>query len=1209
MTPPLPDLDALLREQEWLRRLARRLLGDGPDADDLAQETLTRAIRRAGRSRDNGSAAASGRPSVRGWLRTIAHNLRLERGREEARRRVRERGAARPEASGAPVDTEAIDRALLRRSLIDEVLRLPEPERSPLILHYFEGLSHGEIAARLGIPSGASRKRVSRAMGRLREAMGKRSDGIASLGLLLLPIGMLRLSAPLPTAALGSGSAYPLPAAVFMTLQAKACILLLAASVAALLVWPALAPQGRRVSSDAEELAHPMEVRAESNDSRDLGGAAGATRGSDRRSPGDLGPVAPKPITHAVYGRVVDMRRMPAPGVSVDIDWANAPAGSRGAAGETDGDGRFRVGASWGDRPASASSGLLKVSAIARGGGKLSGAAFQESSAPKEGRVVEVDMGTLVLVDSHELTVSVDGPPASVRVFITHDRLPWGTFQTDLAGQVTIADLPRGVVTVIAATEVGQARGLAFVPEDTVLELRPEATGSIDVTLIDGDSGAPVPGARLGVVERYLSPATLPSSPFIGQRHEQRGDVPRLELATFTDRRGMARIDGLARGVYFELEAEAEGYRGLRASAKFTSESGTLVAEMAPHNARTVRWRILPGERPVPGDGIALECSHAPCDLEDGKPVPTVRIEGGELVAEGVVGYANLMLRAPDGSIASAYAMGSETVGEELSFLRPRRVRLCLTNPAGVPIEGVCVRAVDQREDQVGASPPSGPDGIAIVHGLLDGLVDLYASPLPGSVYSPSALGAVKIDRDDVEIAATLEPTRAGRFRLRLSAGGSQMLPYQFLAHAEVPLRVLEEHPGRGELVLEVQDAKLHEEIEATFQSKGFALERFFVRFDRPDQIPEYDLVLRPTANLVVKVTPMQGERADVMAEQYRPESGRWESGLVAHFMSSSNGPGGTYVFPWITPGTWRLRELNTEKTSRSIEVLAGETQVYAELDLSTGAWVTGIVEVPNPRDLGRVRVLVDDGQGGLAMGNRSAFYPRGGVSLKGNAFRILVPGDREVTLLPWHPWLSPAGAGGVARLAGGKDGVLLRLEQGHGVSIPVPQLASRMGGAVRVGRYAAGSGMMGPGSAAPLGWHHGPVVAGRVRAALPEGTWDLLIDPGPPLAPLRIPSVRVSGEVELAPAAFTEGSAIVLGLKVVRGTSAPRLYVHVTGLNGPLLERSINSDGESTIRVPGLCAGRYSVTLRAITGEGLKRTFEIAVDGEHVTEIPVNLR
>ncbi len=90
MNPPShTDLQQLLAQREWLQRLARRLLGNGPDADDLSQETLARALE-------------SGEPRARsrGWLATVARNLSFELRRTRAHRRARERAVARPEAVG-----------------------------------------------------------------------------------------------------------------------------------------------------------------------------------------------------------------------------------------------------------------------------------------------------------------------------------------------------------------------------------------------------------------------------------------------------------------------------------------------------------------------------------------------------------------------------------------------------------------------------------------------------------------------------------------------------------------------------------------------------------------------------------------------------------------------------------------------------------------------------------------------------------------------------------------------------------------------------------------------------------------------------------------------------------------------------------------------------------------------------------------------------
>jgi RNA polymerase sigma factor (sigma-70 family) len=150
------DITWLLSENEWVQRLARRLLGEGPDAEDLAQETWVRALK--GKRRG---------PRSRAWLATIAHNITRERFRSEAGRRAREERAARPESD----DARAVEQTQLRRDLLDLVISLPELERTAIVLRTMEGLTYEEIAQRQEISVVAARKRISRAIERLRGKM------------------------------------------------------------------------------------------------------------------------------------------------------------------------------------------------------------------------------------------------------------------------------------------------------------------------------------------------------------------------------------------------------------------------------------------------------------------------------------------------------------------------------------------------------------------------------------------------------------------------------------------------------------------------------------------------------------------------------------------------------------------------------------------------------------------------------------------------------------------------------------------------------------------------------------------------------------------------------------------------------------------------------------------------------------------------------
>lgn len=145
------------------RYLVRRV---GPDeAGALVSETFRVAFERR-------ASYDTGRPLARPWLYGIATNLVARHRRSEGRRLA---ATARAAGRRAPADDplqragEAIDASRLLGVVADAARELPEPERDALVLHAWEGLTYGEVAAALGIPVGTVRSRLARARGRLRE--------------------------------------------------------------------------------------------------------------------------------------------------------------------------------------------------------------------------------------------------------------------------------------------------------------------------------------------------------------------------------------------------------------------------------------------------------------------------------------------------------------------------------------------------------------------------------------------------------------------------------------------------------------------------------------------------------------------------------------------------------------------------------------------------------------------------------------------------------------------------------------------------------------------------------------------------------------------------------------------------------------------------------------------------------------------------------
>lgn len=78
------------------------------------------------------------------------------------------------------VDDSGFDRLELRAALDEEVRRLPEKFRDPIVLCYLDGLTHDEAATRLHCPVGTVRSRLSTGRSRLRERLTRRGVTVPS---------------------------------------------------------------------------------------------------------------------------------------------------------------------------------------------------------------------------------------------------------------------------------------------------------------------------------------------------------------------------------------------------------------------------------------------------------------------------------------------------------------------------------------------------------------------------------------------------------------------------------------------------------------------------------------------------------------------------------------------------------------------------------------------------------------------------------------------------------------------------------------------------------------------------------------------------------------------------------------------------------------------------------------------------------------------
>lgn len=142
-----------------LRRYARALTGERSAADDLVQDTLERALSRFHLWR-RGS-------DLRAWLFTIMHNIYVN----QVRSRARQHQEALEESAAESLQAQEPDWVEIR-AIGDALARLPDEQRSVLLLVGLEQFTYDEAARVLGIPVGTVMSRLSRGRERLRVLLG-----------------------------------------------------------------------------------------------------------------------------------------------------------------------------------------------------------------------------------------------------------------------------------------------------------------------------------------------------------------------------------------------------------------------------------------------------------------------------------------------------------------------------------------------------------------------------------------------------------------------------------------------------------------------------------------------------------------------------------------------------------------------------------------------------------------------------------------------------------------------------------------------------------------------------------------------------------------------------------------------------------------------------------------------------------------------------
>ena len=156
------------RHRAGLVRLASLLIGDLDEAENIAQEAITRAL--------TGIASYDPQTPFLAWIRGIVLNLARQHQRRLRRHAVVTDPSRLASAPGKQGQRQGVLSAILRDELASRlwlaVGQLPEAYREAVVLHYVEGMDYSQISQITGVSAGALRVRALRGRNLLRGQLG-----------------------------------------------------------------------------------------------------------------------------------------------------------------------------------------------------------------------------------------------------------------------------------------------------------------------------------------------------------------------------------------------------------------------------------------------------------------------------------------------------------------------------------------------------------------------------------------------------------------------------------------------------------------------------------------------------------------------------------------------------------------------------------------------------------------------------------------------------------------------------------------------------------------------------------------------------------------------------------------------------------------------------------------------------------------------------
>jgi RNA polymerase sigma factor (sigma-70 family) len=191
------------RHADWVYSAALRMVRDHHIAEEVAQAAFLVLARKAARVRNE---------SLTPWLFGVVRNCSSHALRSRRRRSQHEREAAMMAEMKRP--EPAADWSQIAPLLDESVAKLKAADRQVVLMRYYQRRSVADVAAALKITEAAARKRLTRAVDKLRERLGAKGIVIpvVALGALLTtetthaaPAGLLTGSATAGSGAIAKG--------------------------------------------------------------------------------------------------------------------------------------------------------------------------------------------------------------------------------------------------------------------------------------------------------------------------------------------------------------------------------------------------------------------------------------------------------------------------------------------------------------------------------------------------------------------------------------------------------------------------------------------------------------------------------------------------------------------------------------------------------------------------------------------------------------------------------------------------------------------------------------------------------------------------------------------------------------------------------------------------------------------------------------------